>query len=103
MYAPAIARQIHEENLKRENANFTINLKGLALGNGWVDPHLQTKSYPDYAYHHSLIDLQGNEDMATDRHDRQTEWNVECDFFTYDINAYTLQGRSGWSRSLTIA
>jgi carboxypeptidase C (cathepsin A) len=33
--------------------------QGLALGNGWVAPLIQTKSYPEYAYHHSLIDEQG--------------------------------------------
>jgi len=35
--------------------------KGLALGNGWVDPKLQTASYSSYAFSHSLVDDEGRE------------------------------------------
>lgn len=43
--------------------------QGIALGNGWVDPHIQTKSYPEYAYHHSLIDGQGKAWLENELHE----------------------------------
>lgn len=31
-----------------------------------MDPHIQTKSYPEYAFHHSLIDAQGKKWLETE-------------------------------------
>lgn len=35
--------------------NSDINLAGLAIGNGWVDPFYQYPTYNSYAYENSLV------------------------------------------------
>jgi len=51
-YVSAISRQVQIEN---QAGTTKINLKGLAIGNGWVDPEIQYAHYADYAYGHGLI------------------------------------------------
>jgi len=53
-YVPAIGHRIQLGNRRHEGIN--INLKGLAIGNGWVDPYLQYPGYADFAYQNNLID-----------------------------------------------
>ncbi|EAR83466.1 serine carboxypeptidase family protein (macronuclear) [Tetrahymena thermophila SB210] len=48
-YIPAISRKILIEN------NPKINFKGIAIGNGWVDPYYQEPAYGEYAYENGLI------------------------------------------------
>lgn len=50
-YIPVIARTLQ---LKQDA---WINLAGLAIGNGWVDPFYQYLKYPDFAYDQQLITL----------------------------------------------
>jgi carboxypeptidase C (cathepsin A) len=53
-YIPMLATAILEANasgLKK------INLAGIGIGDGWVDPLIQEETYGDYAYAHGLIDL----------------------------------------------
>ncbi|XP_072399531.1 venom serine carboxypeptidase-like [Diabrotica undecimpunctata] len=52
-YVPAISYEIHQRN---EDAELKINLKGLAIGNGFTDPIVQMR-YSEYVYQHGLIDL----------------------------------------------
>jgi len=52
-YVPAISAFIHQQN--QQTAFPKINLAGLAVGNGWVDPEIQAGSYGPYAYTHNLI------------------------------------------------
>jgi len=52
-YIPAISRRIQNGNKRHEGIN--INLKGLAIGNGWVDPYLQYPAYNDFAFQNNLI------------------------------------------------
>jgi len=52
-YVPAISYRIQQGNRKKEGLN--INLKGLAIGNGWVDPYKQYPGYADFAYQNNLI------------------------------------------------
>ena len=54
-YVPAIGHAIHTKN---ENAKVKINLKGLAIGNGFSDP-LHQSVYGDYLYQLGLIDTNG--------------------------------------------
>ncbi|CAJ1936531.1 unnamed protein product [Cylindrotheca closterium] len=54
MYVPSIAHKIHTENVKGEHR--TINLSGIALGNGWMDAMGQGSAVIDYAYWHGMID-----------------------------------------------
>lgn len=51
-YVPAIGYTIMKRN---SNAELKINLKGLAIGNGWIDPENQLE-YADYLYQIGLID-----------------------------------------------
>lgn len=48
-YIPAIATALHKAN------NPDIVLKGVAIGNGWVDPFHQYPAYNDFAYENNLI------------------------------------------------
>jgi len=42
---------------KNQNAQKKINLKGIGIGNGWVNPYYQVGSYGPYLYAHNLINL----------------------------------------------
>jgi pimeloyl-ACP methyl ester carboxylesterase len=57
MFVPSIARHIHLENLKaEENGALIIQLKGAAIGNGWIDAKVQGPAVIDYSWWHGLID-----------------------------------------------
>lgn len=55
-YVPYIATIIDEKN--REKKKPHINLKGIALGDGWMNPGPQTKLQLDYALNLGFVDLQ---------------------------------------------
>jgi len=52
-YVPAISARILRGN--RHNDGKKINLKGSAIGNGWVDPLIQYAAYGEFAYANDLI------------------------------------------------
>lgn len=52
-YVPALALEIHTHNMN--GGQDTINLKGMAIGNGYCDPVNQI-DYGSYLYQHGLID-----------------------------------------------
>jgi len=52
-YAPAIAHRINEGNKNLKDGLATLNLKGLAVGNGLTDPEEQYKWYAEMAYNNS--------------------------------------------------
>jgi len=52
-YIPAISHRIMQGNNNKEG--LYINLKGLAIGNGWVDPIVQYAGYAAFAYKNNLI------------------------------------------------
>ncbi|EFJ37661.1 serine carboxypeptidase-like enzyme [Selaginella moellendorffii] len=56
-YIPAVATNIHDHNKKKDG--ITINLKGVAIGNGLTQPEIQYEAYGDYALEMKLI----NEDQ----------------------------------------
>ncbi|KAK0162941.1 hypothetical protein PV327_006667 [Microctonus hyperodae] len=56
-YVPALSYTIHEKN---PSAKIKINLKGLAIGNGFTDP-INQLNYGDYLYQLGLIDFNGKE------------------------------------------
>jgi hypothetical protein len=62
MYVPSIAHRIYQENQKLASGvedgvdRRHLNLKGIALGNGWVDARVQGPATIDYAYWHGMID-----------------------------------------------
>ena len=51
-YVPAIGYKIHVENLQTK---FKINFKGIAIGDGWIDPYIQWDFGP-VLYQFGLID-----------------------------------------------
>jgi len=57
-YIPNIANYIVNQNLKvrSKNNGTIINLKGIMIGNGLVNPIVQYPAYLSYAIHHHLID-----------------------------------------------
>jgi len=52
-YVPALAARIADGNQAR---GAKINLQGIAIGNGWVDPETQYGAYADFLYDNNLID-----------------------------------------------
>ena len=57
-YIPNIARTLQ---LKQDSQ---INLAGIAIGNGWVDPFYQYPAYPKFASHNNIIS-QGHQIVLT--------------------------------------
>jgi carboxypeptidase C (cathepsin A) len=53
-YVPAFAYRTLVGNQKKEGL-FHINLNGIGIGNGWVDPYIQYAAYPEFAYKYQLI------------------------------------------------
>ncbi|CAI8606347.1 unnamed protein product [Vicia faba] len=52
-YIPQLADLIYSKNKKNENQK-QINLKGIAVGNGWIDDNLCMKGMYDYYWTHAL-------------------------------------------------
>jgi len=52
-YVPAISHFIVEQN--KVKAGININMKGIGIGNGWVDPRIQYGAYPIFSYENKLI------------------------------------------------
>lgn len=68
MNVPALARKIahqnkawkknrHTDNYVADDDMMHMNLRGVALGNAWVDPKLQGPAAVDFAWSHGMIDL----------------------------------------------
>lgn len=52
VYVPKLATAILNAN---KVLTPQINLKGIGIGDGWVDPYIQQATYADYAYAHGLV------------------------------------------------
>lgn len=52
-YIPAIAYHFVEEITP---GSLGLNFKGIAIGNGWVDPYIQYPQYAEFAYENNLVD-----------------------------------------------
>lgn len=61
MYVPAIARGFYRGNKNLETKSSSslhfIDIRGIAIGNGWIDVDTQGPTSIDYAWWHHLIDL----------------------------------------------
>jgi len=53
-YVPSVALRVVEGNNNHDGPQ--INLKGIAIGNGWVDPVTQYGGYGPFAFANNLID-----------------------------------------------
>lgn len=56
-YIPELAMRIVNEKL----SNKRLPLKGILIGDGWVNPQVQQSSDADFAYGHGLVDAHGRE------------------------------------------
>lgn len=61
-YIPALASRILTGNINHEAPN--INLQGIAIGNGLVDPLNQYTAYPQYAKDHQVVSAKEADLMA---------------------------------------
>jgi len=52
-YIPALAYHFVKEI---PPGSLGMNFKGIAIGNGWVDPYIQYPQYAEFAYENNLID-----------------------------------------------
>ena len=57
-YIPVVASYF----LQQKNSD--INIQGIAIGNGWVEPLYQYPAYPLYAYENGLIDQEKYEQLS---------------------------------------
>lgn len=65
-YVPAIAAYIDEQNARLDDQpaqgvthiNLRIPLKGVAIGDGWIDPINQMGGYPDMMFNQGVVSLQ---------------------------------------------
>lgn len=64
-YIPSISHYILRAN-RVLPADLKINLKGLAIGNGWTDP-INQLNYGDYLYQHGIVDLRDKKLMDSIR------------------------------------
>jgi len=53
-YIPSICHYILRQN--QQHPALKIKLKGLTIGDGWVDPYYQTGSYAPFLYENNMID-----------------------------------------------
>jgi carboxypeptidase C (cathepsin A) len=95
MYIPYMAAYVVKKQAKQKLLGaIHINLQGVAIGNGAIDP-LQDLSYSEYAYMHGLIPLLAKEkidrdaqkcyDKATDKKNPQSPRN--CDIMAAVLDA----------------
>jgi len=55
-YVPAFGYKIHEMNQKSPPPAIVMPLKGIAIGDGWVDPVNMVPAYPDLIYNIGMAD-----------------------------------------------
>jgi carboxypeptidase C (cathepsin A) len=87
MYIPSIAHEIHLQNKRiydslatpsvvdasvihnfrheRNQLSRIIPIRGLAIGNGWIDAKIQGPTTIDFAWWHGMIDLQDHRNLHT--------------------------------------
>ncbi|KAL1921544.1 uncharacterized protein VTP21DRAFT_11260 [Calcarisporiella thermophila] len=70
VYISYFAHEMLERNVKASPLRY--NLRGIAIGNGWIDPLNQYRSYYDYSVEKKLLDQEGQESakLAVDKCDQ---------------------------------
>jgi len=63
-YVPYIATKIMEKNRDNDPKRH-INLKGLAIGDGWMKPELQVKAQLDYGFEMGFVDTKQRAQLET--------------------------------------
>nr|CAI5831221.1 unnamed protein product [Callosobruchus analis] len=86
-YVPALAYTIHKKNY---NAKEKINLKGIAIGNGYTDPIHQT-GYAAYVYQLGLVDNETSNQI-----DKLEKLAIDC-----NLNGDWTQALDLWNEALS--
>ncbi|MET4759488.1 S10 family serine carboxypeptidase-like protein [Endozoicomonas sp. NE40] len=89
-YIPHLGKYIIDANAhisldkKRRTVNNAIhlNLKGLGIGDGWIDPEFQTKGMADFAYFQGLVTEPGRDQL------KQVEDRCTTQLAKYNTPAY---------------
>lgn len=83
-YIPYLAMKIHEENTKPNTlTEELINLKGMAIGNGYCDPINQI-DYGSYLYQHGMLD--DNQLNVFKKYQRQVTIEIQnCNWVSADL------------------
>ncbi|XP_004499087.1 serine carboxypeptidase 1-like isoform X2 [Cicer arietinum] len=74
-YVPQLAHLILSNNKQMKN-HTVINLKGIAIGNGWIDDNLCTKGMYDYFWMHALNSVETHEGIEKN-----------CDFGNFNFTS----------------
>lgn len=91
-YIPAVGYAIYQDSKRQTESNVNgltmpkINLKGMAIGNGWTDP-VHQYNYADYLYQLGLIDANGHRvfvEYQTKGIDCVKKGDLECAFKVFD-------------------
>lgn len=61
-YIPALAYHFVKEI---PPGSLGLNFKGIAIGNGWVDPYIQYPQYAEFAYENNLVTLEQYLELKT--------------------------------------
>jgi carboxypeptidase D len=94
VYIPYIASKILENNKKHQEATISkhhgdqvtvhVQLEGIMIGNGWIDPLTQYRSYIDYPYRMGLIDTADKEKMEQQYKTCQTAYEESGRIISHD-------------------
>ncbi|MCP4748345.1 MAG: S10 family peptidase [Desulfobacteraceae bacterium] len=99
VYIPMLATAILEGNKAGQPV---VNLKGIGVGDGWVNPKVQESTYADYAYSHGLVGPAQKQkvdqlyaECAKAIDDSGTETSRECDQICNRIEEYITKVSGG--------
>ena len=107
-YVPNIASKIHSKNLTKTAEN-KIPLKGIAVGDGWINSRLQIKVYIDYIYTLGYVDTKQKDTLdnyfkkfciALDENDWDNAYKISNDIveigskFGGNFNVYDIRNFS---------
>lgn len=88
-YVPSLGYKIYQMNNNPKNQ--FINLKGISIGDGMMDPLTQTQGYADLLYEFSMVDqnqrIQGLQyELLTQEYIVQSKWQEAFDVFDRYLN-----------------
>lgn len=103
---PAVGYAIYKQNTSNhlDSRKPSINLKGLAIGNGLIDP-IHQLNYADLMYQLGLIDFNGHTEMIKQQNDAiecVKNGDLLCAFNTFDNIHELFENLTGFSHSFNL-